>query len=204
MRVNLFGGQRNLQRSEILVEIFASLRAGNGHDVLALREHPGQGELRRRAAFVARNGLDPFEQPEILVEILALKPRRLPAVVVLRQVRVRLEAPRQEAASERAIGDEADAELAAGGEELLLGLAAPQGIFGLQGCNRMHGAGATQRRRRSLGEPDIANLSGADRIRPSRRRSPRSASWDRRGADNRDRSISTPRRFKLASQAART
>ena len=122
---DVLGGERNLQRPQILIEIFAPLRAGNGHDVLALREHPGQRELRRRAALLARNALDTFEQRQILVEILALETRRLPPVVVLRQVAGRLEAPGQEAAPERAIGDEADAELAAGGEDLLLGLAAP-------------------------------------------------------------------------------
>jgi hypothetical protein len=144
---DFLGREGNLQRPQILVEIFSPLRAGNGHDVLALREHPGQRELRRSAPLLARESFDAIEQREVLVEILALEARRLPAVVVLRHVGARLEAPGQKAAPERAMGDEADAELPAAGESFLLGLQAPQRIFGLQRDDRMHDAGLAQRRR---------------------------------------------------------
>ena len=43
------GAQFHVQRADIFLEIFAALGAGDGHDVVALRQHPGQRQLRRLA-----------------------------------------------------------------------------------------------------------------------------------------------------------
>ena len=56
----------------------------------------------------------------------------------------------EEAAAERAVGHEADAELAADRQDVVLDVALPQRIFGLQRGDRMDGGGAAQRLGRRL------------------------------------------------------
>src|SRR4030095_2347654 len=80
------GGQADVVRRPVLLEVLAALRAGNRDDVLALREHPGQGELARRGALLARDRLDLRHEIEVLLEVFALEARLEAAVVVLREV----------------------------------------------------------------------------------------------------------------------
>ena len=56
----------------------------------------------------------------------------------------------EEAAPERAVGDEADAELAHGGEDLVLGIPAPERVLGLQGGDGMDRVRPADRGRRGL------------------------------------------------------
>ena len=51
-------GQLDLERADILVEIFDALGARDRHDVLALRQHPGERELGGGAALLPRHRLD--------------------------------------------------------------------------------------------------------------------------------------------------
>ena len=37
--------QRHIQRTNIFFKIFSALRARDGHNVISLRHHPGQGKL---------------------------------------------------------------------------------------------------------------------------------------------------------------
>ena len=71
----------------------------------------------------------------------------------------------QETAAERAVGDEADAQLAHGGEDLVLGIARPQRVLGLQRGDRMHGVRAADRRRRRLRQSQEPDLAGVDQLR---------------------------------------
>ena len=73
-----------------------------------------------------------------LREVLALEARVVaPEVARPRSPSARAEAAGQEAAAERAVGDEADAELAHGRQDLVLGIAGPQRVLGLQRRDRM-------------------------------------------------------------------
>src|SRR5207247_8215957 len=108
--------ERYLQRAQVLLEVRASLRAGNGDDVFSLREDPCQRELRGPAALAGGHLADARDEVEILLEVLALEARRQTAVVVGRQILEARDLSGQEAAPERAVGDEPDAELAARGE----------------------------------------------------------------------------------------
>ena len=54
----VLGAQRDVEGAQVLVEIRAALGAGDRDDALALRQHPGERELRRRAALLARDLLD--------------------------------------------------------------------------------------------------------------------------------------------------
>jgi hypothetical protein len=59
------------------------VRAPPAADVLALREHPGDGELCNGYSFHASEFPELFNQREILVEILALKTRADSAKILL-------------------------------------------------------------------------------------------------------------------------
>src|SRR5207247_775005 len=79
-------------------------------------------------------------------------------VVVGREVREALDLPGEEAAPERAVGDEADPERAARGEDLLLRVAAPERVLGLERGDGVHRARAPERLgpRRRAAEPAAA------------------------------------------------
>src|SRR5262249_23659938 len=146
--------------ADVLFEIRASLRARNRHDVVALRHHPRQCELTRRAALVARDLRDLVDELQVVREVVALEPRRQPAEIVLREVVELLDLAGENAAAERAVRDEADAELAARGEHAVFWIAGPQRVFGLDCGDRMNLRGAAQRLGARLRQPDVADLAG--------------------------------------------
>ena len=153
-------------------------------------QDPGQRELGGASPFWDRHLLDP--RPRVArfrSKLLALEARVDAAKVVLRRSpRVRLKPAGQEAAAERAVGDEADAELAHGGEDLVLERRASTSEYSV--CSAVIGWTAwarADRLGRGLGEAEVAHLARVAPARPSRRPSPRSASRDRRGAGSRGR-----------------
>ena len=85
------------------------------------------------------------------------------APAVLGQERVeRLDGRGEKAAPERRVRHEADAELAAGRQDLALDIAAPQRVLGLDAGDGMHLAGAPDRRRAGLRELQVAHLALLD------------------------------------------
>src|SRR5262252_362186 len=68
----------------------------------------------------------------------------------------------EHAATERAVGDEADAELLADGKHFSLGIARPERIFGLQRRDRMHLERASYGCSRCLGQTEMAHLACLD------------------------------------------
>ena len=73
-------------------------------------------------------------------------------------------APVSSAAAERAGGDDPDAELAGGRDDLLLDHAREQRPLGLQGRDRVDGVGGAQRVRVHLGKPEVADLALLDEL----------------------------------------
>jgi len=65
--------ERHVERRCILLEIFAALRAGDRHDIVALRQHPGERKLRGCATLLLCQCLDAPDQLEVPCEVLALK-----------------------------------------------------------------------------------------------------------------------------------
>src|SRR5207302_1399469 len=124
-------GQLHPHRSRVLLQVLALLGAWDGHDVLSLREQPRERELRRSAALLRRDLAHPLHELQVPLEILTLEPRMVAPVVVRRQVLVPLEAPGEEPAAERAVGDEPDPQLPHGGQDLLLHVPAPERVLRL-------------------------------------------------------------------------
>src|SRR5262249_50250490 len=120
------GAERDLERAEILLEVFSTLRAGNGKHVLALSEEPGKDELGRLDALVPGDLLDPMDEPDVVLEVLVLEARMLPAAVVFGEVALVLDAPTQKSAAERRVGDVGNSELATSGQGVLCRLAIQQ------------------------------------------------------------------------------
>src|SRR5207302_4260261 len=72
----------HLERTSILLEIAYPSGARDQHDVRALRQHPGERQLRRTAVFLPRQRLHLFDESEVAGEVLALE-ARLGAPVVI-------------------------------------------------------------------------------------------------------------------------
>ena len=132
----------HLEGADVFLEILPLLRPGDRHDVLALRQHPRERELGRRALLPPRDLLDVRHQVEVLLEVVALEARGVPAVVVGREVVEGAEPAGEEAAAQRAVGDEADAELAAERQDLVLGVARPERVLGLERGDRVNSRAA--------------------------------------------------------------
>src|SRR5512134_919999 len=94
-------GQRDGKRADVLLEIAPAARAGNGHDILALSENPGERELGRLTALRGRQLLDMRHEVEVALEVLALESRRMAPYVVLRQILEPLDLTGQKAAAQR-------------------------------------------------------------------------------------------------------
>src|SRR5438094_1778890 len=122
----IFASQGDLKRPQVFFEVILAAAARNGKDILALREHPGERELRRRATLLPRTLFNPFHHVEVFLELLSLKARGVPPPVVGSQILKALDSPGQETAAERAVGDKGDAKLAAGGDDFVLWFAAPE------------------------------------------------------------------------------
>src|SRR5207249_1524568 len=89
----------------ILLEIAPPLRARNGDDVLAARQHPRERELRGRDALLRGELADVLRQPPVPLEVGAGEAGMALAEVALVELLRRAEAAREEAAAERAVGD---------------------------------------------------------------------------------------------------
>ena len=144
----------------ILLQIFSALRAGDRHDIVALRQSPRQSELSGRAFFLDGEFLHFMDEVEIFLEVLSLKARRVATVIVSGEIFVALELSRKKSAAERAVSDEADAELAAGFEDSVgFRIARPERIFGLQGGDGMNFDGTPKSVGTGLGQAEVADLS---------------------------------------------
>src|ERR1043166_1995373 len=138
--------QRDADRLSILLEPGALFRARDRHDVVAARQQPAQGQLRRRTALLARDLLDLADEVQVLLEVRSLKPGRAAAEVAGGQVVELLEPAREKPASQRAVGHEPDAQRPAGRQDVVLRIPTPERVLRLQGGDRMHGVGPAPRR----------------------------------------------------------
>src|SRR3989441_9788256 len=130
-RLLLGGAQRDRGAPRVLLQIAHPLCTGDGYDVLPLRQHPGQRELRRRTLLGARQLGDVGHQLQVPGEVLTLKSRIAAPPVVRGQVPIPPDLAREKAAPERTVRHEADAQLAAGGEDLVLRVATLERVLRL-------------------------------------------------------------------------
>ena len=113
------GGEFDFKRTERLGQPLARARPHQRHDIIALREDPGDGELRHGDIFRAGKIPELFDKGEILVEVLALKPRADGAKILLARTGLAPMAA-DEAARQHAIGCETNSQFAQGRKNVVL------------------------------------------------------------------------------------
>ena len=145
--------------ADVLLQIGAVLGARDRRHVASRRVHEGERDLAGRAALGRGELVDDLDDGDVVGQVVPLEPGLVAAEVALVQVVERAHGAGEEAAPERAVGDEADAELAQRGQDLLLRVARPDRVLGLQGGDRVHGVGPPDGGRRRLGEAEVADLA---------------------------------------------
>ena len=68
---DLLGAQLDAVGGGVLLDAGNALGAGDRGDVVALREQPGQGDLRRCGADLGGDGLDLVDDAQVALEVLA-------------------------------------------------------------------------------------------------------------------------------------
>src|SRR5918997_6904138 len=75
--------ERHIACRKVLLEVLPAPRAGDRHDVLALSQDPGEGELSRRAALLTGKLLDLGGEALVVLERFALPAGAVAAEVAL-------------------------------------------------------------------------------------------------------------------------
>ena len=152
--------------------------ADQRHDIRAARQNPGDGDLGDRRALGGGDGAQRLDQREVAVDVLAAEAGRMVAEIARRRPVLRPVAA-DETARKHAIGGDADAELAAGGQDVVLDAARDQRIFDLQVDDGVDGGGPADASRRRLRTGRCGGRSRPSPGRRWRRRCLRSARWGR-------------------------
>jgi hypothetical protein len=156
--------ESDVKSGDILVEALFALGAGDRHHVLALRQHPGEDELRGGALLFFRDRLEPGEDLHVLVQVLALEARMREAPVALGQVRLAVHRAGEHAAAERRVGDQRDAELACRPQRFFSFFSVQEREFILHCGDRMDLVRAADRFRPRLGQTERARLALLDQL----------------------------------------
>src|SRR6185503_10489512 len=98
----------------VFPELIEPRRSRNRHDVVALREQPGEHELRHRDPLVACDRRERIEQTEVAFEVFALEARHRQTDVLWRQHGNVSQLASQESATERTERYQRDSQLATG------------------------------------------------------------------------------------------
>ena len=102
------GSKRKIDGGRILLQIFAAFGARNRHDVLALRQHPGQGQADSASLpDSAANCSHLLDQFKIALKVLALKARTVAPIIVRLKIIGAFDGARQESSAQWTIGDKA-------------------------------------------------------------------------------------------------
>jgi hypothetical protein len=150
------------QGTQILFQVFDAFSARDRHNIFALRQHPREGQLRGCASLLASHLFDSRRELDVALKIVTLESRRVSAHIIGRKIFKALELAGEKAASQRAIGNEADAELAANTQDAVLGIAGPKGVFVLERGDGMHGVRATQSLGTRFGHADVTDFAFLD------------------------------------------
>src|SRR5690606_36429466 len=129
------------------------------HDAVLPSEHPRERELCGSAALVRGDLANRVDELEIASKVLALEARVLAAPVIGCEIVDAANRAREEATAEGTVGDEADTELRAERQQLVLRVAAPQRILGLKSADGVHRVRAADRGRRRFGQAEVAYLA---------------------------------------------
>ena len=111
--------QDHVNRAMVLLQTLYAAGTGDWYDILALREDPGESELRRRYALFAGDLPDCVSNGQVALELFALESRIVSAPIVGRQFFDLSKTRSEETAAQRAIGHQRDSKFAQGGKEVV-------------------------------------------------------------------------------------
>ena len=104
--------------------------------------------------------LQGFDELQVLLQVLGAEAGEVGSVVVLFEVGGASDAAAEEAAGEDAVGGEAGADLAEGGEDLGFDVSRDEGVFALEGGDRVDGLGFGDGGGADFGEADVSDPAG--------------------------------------------
>ncbi len=162
---DLFGGEMDVAGGGVFFEVLAALGAGNGNEVNAFAEDPGEGELAGLDTFAIGDGADAIDEDLVLIEVVAGEAwvARFAKVLSV-ELRVFGDGAGEEAAAEGRVGDEADAELAADRDDFGFGVALPKGVFGLESGDGVNFVGASDGGGGGFRKAEVFNLASFDEL----------------------------------------
>src|SRR5262249_23347625 len=147
------------RRCAVLLEVGAALGAGNRHHVWPAGEQPCQRKLCGGKPALGGALGERIDQLQVALQVPDTKARMEGAHIARGGRERRIDASCQQAATERAVGDETDAQLATGREDLVLGVAREDRVLALQRADRMDRVSSPQRGSRALGQTEEAHLA---------------------------------------------
>ena len=126
--------------------------------------HPRQRQLPGRASLLTGQFHKCLDQGEVGLARLAHEPRVAgrPEVAVVE--RRRGQRPGEHAPTQRAVGDQPDADLPQDREDLGLEVPGEQRVLALQRRDRVHGVGPADRGSTGLRQPEVADLARLDEV----------------------------------------
>ena len=163
-RSQLVGGQLDAVGGGVLLDAGHPAGAGDGGDVVAVGEDPGESGLGGGRADLGADGPDLVDDREVAGEVLAGEPRVGLAPVVVGEVVDGADLAGEQAVAERGVRDEPDAELTQQREDLGLDVAGPQRVLGLQGGDRLDGVGAADGVGAGFGQAEVQHLALGDQL----------------------------------------
>jgi len=159
---NLLGSKLQIRSSRVLLEVLDRSCARNRDHLLPLGENPRKADLGRSDIVLLRHGLDFGYELENLGEILARIFGNHTEEALLGKIVVRAEISGEQAAADRAIGDDGDAELAARPQNVVLrglNVEAEKTVLYLDSRDGMHGVRAANVVGGDLGKSEVADLA---------------------------------------------
>ena len=113
-------------RGNVLFQVLDALGAGDGYEVIALMEHPGDRELGRGDALLGRESLDPLDELQVVREVLLAEAGLAAAKVGFRQALQVADMTGQEPVPQWGVRHEPDTELAQETQDLGLYVTRPE------------------------------------------------------------------------------
>ena len=114
--------------------------------------------------FPPGKGLQPLDEGKVRFPILLGEPRHHVAEVGRIERGLVVDLAGEKALAQRAEWHEADTQFLERGQNRLLRLSPPEGVFTLESHNPLHGVGATDRLHACFGQPEVLDLAFANQV----------------------------------------
>ena len=129
-----------------------------------LRQYPGDRDLRRGRVLALRDAGEQIYQRLVRLPIILLEARDTIAEIGAVERGLLVDFTRKEAFSERAKGHKSDSELFKRRNNLRLRLSPPEGVFALQGSDKLNGVCAPDRLHAGFRQAEMLHMALRDQL----------------------------------------